>query len=107
MTQPKELKPRLNSPWEKGREETWIAVIELACKSSPSSTIRRVLPLSPETVMALIEDAQAAHEGLVEALEGYEKAILALTDKQLIDNQPLMGAVVNGRAALAQAKGWE
>lgn len=41
---------------------------------------------------------------LVEALEAYEKAVIALTDRQLIDNQPLMSAVINGRAALQAAK---
>jgi hypothetical protein len=37
------------------------------------------------------------------ALKAAEEAIVALTDQQLIDNQPLMGAVIQIRAALSKA----
>jgi hypothetical protein len=41
---------------------------------------------------------------LVKALEAYDKAATALTDEQLINNPPLMSAVIDGRAALIAAR---
>lgn len=43
------------------------------------------------------------HKQLVAALRAYDKAVCALSDKQLIDNQPIMSAIVLGRAALRAA----
>lgn len=109
----RELKPRYTPehsplPWRRGQAGN-LRIYAADGMGSDSGSIAEIYSHS-ERCSANIEfivRAVNAHEGLIEALESYEKAILALTDKQLIDNQPLMGAVVNGRAALAQAKGGE
>ena len=52
-------------------------------------------------LVGLKKEAEAERDALREALEEYDKAATALTDQQLIDNQPLMSAIINGRAALS------
>lgn len=42
---------------------------------------------------------------MLAALKAYDAAVMKLTDQQLIDNQQLMSAFVDGRAIVAKAEG--
>jgi len=66
---------KLNLPWSELRSETWIDGIKRAVRSRPESDIRRMLPLTPENVLALIIDGQSVSiKALEEVLEIAEKA---------------------------------
>ena len=52
-----QVSPRLDGPWAEGRTETWLDGLKRAVRSAPHSDIRRMLPLTPENVLALIEAA--------------------------------------------------
>lgn len=93
-----ETKVKLHKPWGVEREETWIDGLRRACRSASHSTVRRQLPLSPENVLALIEDAQG---GMLEAL----KELLRVDDEWHGSvNSEMAHARNQARAAIEKAE---
>lgn len=52
------MSAKLESPWSDSLSESWIDAIKRAIRSRPDSGVRRMLPLTPENVLALIYDSQ-------------------------------------------------